>query len=139
MVRSLQGQAGLMVRENLQLHLVGGVGQELGGFGEGTALHAYAVDGENVVSYVQRPTSVGRRHGGMENPSLQNETLMFYRVRALRNYHYFQKLNVSRKITCRKYLSHVGSELEWKIFVEKVEKSEGMIFLIFLSLKIFCP
>lgn len=26
MVRSLKGQAGLMVRENLQLHLVGGVG-----------------------------------------------------------------------------------------------------------------
>lgn len=42
-------------------------------------------------------------------------------------------------ITCRKYLSHVGSELEWKIFVEKAEKSEVMIFLIFLSLKIFCP
>lgn len=97
MVRSLQGQAGLMVRENLQLHLVGGVGQELGGFGECTVLHARAVDGENVVSYMQRPTSVERRHGSMENPSLQNETLMFYRVKALRNYHYFQKLNVSRK------------------------------------------
>lgn len=58
MVRSLQGQAGLMVWENLQLHLVSGVGQELGGFGERTVLHAGAINGEDVVSYMQRPTSV---------------------------------------------------------------------------------
>lgn len=52
MVRSFQGQAGLMVWENLQLDLVSGVGQELGCFCEGTVLHARAVDGEDVVSHV---------------------------------------------------------------------------------------
>lgn len=52
-----------MVWENLQLHLVSGVGQELGGFGERTVLHAGAINGEDVVSYMQRPTSVERRHG----------------------------------------------------------------------------
>lgn len=82
MVRSLQGQAGLMVRENLQLHLVGGVGQELGGFSECTVLHACAVNGEDVVPHMQRPTSVERRHGSVGNPSLQNETFTFSRGRA---------------------------------------------------------
>lgn len=52
MVRAFQGKAGLMVWENLQLDLVRGVGQELGGFCEGTVLHACAVNGEDVIAHV---------------------------------------------------------------------------------------
>lgn len=77
MVRSLQGQAGLMVWENLQLDLVSGVGQELGGFRECTVLHARAVDGEDVVSRVQCATSTERRNSSIRNLSLQDETSMF--------------------------------------------------------------
>lgn len=77
MVRPLQGQAGLVVWENLQLDLVGGVGEELGGFGERTVLHAGAVDGEDVVPDVQRTTSRERRNGSIKNLSLQDEISIF--------------------------------------------------------------
>lgn len=61
MVRSLQGQAGLMMGKDLELDLVGGVGQELGGFRECTVLHAGPIDGQDVIAHVQSPTSTERR------------------------------------------------------------------------------
>lgn len=48
-VRSLQGQAGLMMGKDLKLDLVGGVGQELGGLGQCTVLHAGSVDGQDMI------------------------------------------------------------------------------------------
>lgn len=61
-VRSLQGQAGLMMRKNLKLDLVGGVGQELGCFCERAVLHAGAVYGQDVITHVQSTTPTkGRR------------------------------------------------------------------------------
>ena len=60
MVRSLQGQAGLMMGKNLKLDLVGGVGQELGCFCERTVLHAGPVDGQDVIAHVQSTTSTGK-------------------------------------------------------------------------------
>lgn len=59
-VRSLQGQAGLMMGKNLKLDLVGGVGQELGCFCQRAVLHAGAVDGQDVIAHVQSTTPVKR-------------------------------------------------------------------------------
>lgn len=74
----------------------------------------------------------------MKNFFLQNGTFMFSRVSALSNYRYFQKLNVSGKYYLL-YFRRVWSESEWKNLVENAEKSEAVIFLILLPLKIFCP
>ena len=59
-VRSLQGQAGLMMGKDLKLDLVGGVGQELGGLGQRTVLHAGSVDGQDMIPHVQGTASTAR-------------------------------------------------------------------------------
>ena len=80
MVRSLQSQAGLMMGKDLQLDLVCGVGQELGGFRQRAVLHAGSVDGQDVVPHVQCAASAEGRQA--QCSSSCNMTFMSFVVKS---------------------------------------------------------
>lgn len=79
MVRSLQRQAGLVVGKDLQLDLVGGVGQELSRLSERAVLHAGAVDGQDVIAHVQRSAPAGGER--LSALPLWNVTFMSFKVK----------------------------------------------------------
>lgn len=91
-VRSLQGQAGLMMGKNLKLDLVGGVGQELGCFCERTVLHAGPVDGQDVIAHMQSTTSTeGRKSHYNGVPSSLDSNFHVLIVKTSHSFHLLKK------------------------------------------------
>lgn len=131
MLRSLQGQAGLMMGKNLQLDLVSGVGQELGGFCQCTVLHAGSVDGQDVISHVKGATSTERRNTQCDEGSrLWNMTFMSFVVLT---FHavciYFKK----EKSEC--YRKHHLSNVKHLAYEEecgRYRKTQGNVLLLCL-------
>lgn len=134
MLRSLQGQAGLMMGKNLKLDLVGGVCQELGGFCQCTVLHAGSVDGQDVISHMQGATSMERRNTQCDECSrLRNMTFTSFIVLTFHTVCIYLK---KEKFECyrKHHLSNV-KHLAYAQECRKYRKIQGNVFLLCLLKK----